>query len=70
MSVAGKGEGIKRVTFSRWWIGIGVATGLILLFLANGHLVYVALNSQPDCVTHTKENSSKNSSFRAAKSSC
>ena len=31
------------------------AATLVLFIAANGHLLYVALRSQPDCVPHQKE---------------
>ena len=52
------------------WLAIGV--GLLLLFAANGHLVYVAMTSQPDCVSHIRpcEAKATQSRFSAARSSC
>ena len=52
------------------WLLVGV--GLVALFAANGHLLYVAITSQPDCVAHVRpgEGSGPNSRFSAAKSSC
>ena len=49
-----------------------VGGGLLLFFAANGHLVYVAMRSQPDCVTHVKPGHSTNTAagFSAAKSAC
>lgn len=38
------------------------------LVAANGHFVYVAVTTQPDCVSHQKTVAA--GSFRAAKSSC
>ena len=32
------------------WLLVGF--GLLVLVVANGHLVYVAMTSQPDCVAH------------------
>lgn len=51
-----------------------VAIGMILAFvavlvLANGHLVYVAFTSQPDCVPHLKHEGSSGA-YQAAKSAC
>ena len=52
------------------WLLAGV--GLVALVVANGHLLYVALTSQPDCVAHIRpgEGSGPHSRFSAAKSSC
>jgi hypothetical protein len=51
------------------WLSIGL--GLIALVVANAHLLYVAVSSQPDCVAHLRygEGNSANS-FSAATSSC
>ena len=40
-----------------------------LLLIANAHLVYVAISSQPDCVPHEKT-MREGGDFRAARSSC
>ena len=47
-----------------------VAAVLTTVAAANAHLIYVAVASQPDCVAHLKEASSKAGAFRAAKSAC
>ena len=49
-----------------------VAVGLVALVAANGHLLYVAMTSQPECVAHVRpgEGSGPQSRFSAAKSSC
>jgi len=48
-------------------LAAGVAIGGVLA--ANFHLVYVAFQSQPDCVAHLKTSGGENG-FRAAKSAC
>jgi hypothetical protein len=52
------------------WLAIG--TGLLLVLIANSHLVYLAVMSQPDCVAHVRqgEGSAKDGKFSAARSSC
>jgi hypothetical protein len=52
------------------WVAIGA--GLLLVLIANSHLVYVAIMSQPECVTHVRqgEGSAKDGRFSAARSSC
>jgi hypothetical protein len=52
------------------WLAIG--TGLLLVLIANSHLVYLAVVSQPDCVAHVRqgEGSAKDGKFSAARSSC
>ena len=46
-----------------------VPAGLLLFAGANAHLVYVAFQSQPDCVAHVKGNG-EGGGYRAAKSAC
>jgi hypothetical protein len=46
-----------------------VPAGLLLFAGANTHLVYVAFQSQPDCVAHVKDTDG-HAGYRAAKSAC
>ena len=52
------------------WLAVGA--GLLLVLIANSHLVYMAVMSQPDCVAHVRqgEGSAKDGRFSAARSSC
>ncbi len=52
------------------WAAIGA--GLLLVLIANSHLVYMAIVSQPDCVAHIRqgEGASQDGKFSAARSSC
>jgi hypothetical protein len=52
------------------WAAVGA--GLLLLLIANMHLVYVAVLSQPDCVAHVRggEGVAEQGKFSAARSSC
>ncbi|MBA4033689.1 MAG: hypothetical protein C0480_03650 [Bradyrhizobium sp.] len=52
------------------WSAIGA--GLLLLLVANSHLVYVAIVSQPECVAHVRqgEGSGRDGKFSAARSPC
>ena len=52
------------------WAAVGA--GLLLLLIANSHLVYMAIVSQPECVAHVRqgEGSAKDGRFSAARSSC
>jgi hypothetical protein len=48
-----------------------VALALAILVGANAHLVYVALESQPECVAHVKPGTGgEGSAYSAARSSC
>jgi hypothetical protein len=50
-----------------------IATTIILVFaVANWHFVYVAVTSQPDCVSHLRlgNGDAARGSFSAAQSSC
>ncbi|WP_173934926.1 hypothetical protein [Chelativorans sp. Marseille-P2723] len=56
---------------TRLWVFAGVTGGLLLFFGANAHLLYVALDAQPECVEHIKmPNEGQPAQFRAAKSAC
>jgi hypothetical protein len=52
------------------WLLVGLT--LLLLVVANGYLVYVAMTSQPDCVAHIRqgEGNGAHERFSAARSSC
>jgi hypothetical protein len=65
------GAVIRRVTAQPLvWAAIGA--GLLLLLIANSHLVYVAITSQPECVAHLRqgEGDPGQGKFSAARSSC
>jgi hypothetical protein len=47
-----------------------VSGGLLILAAANGHLVYVAMTSQPECVSHIRQGERSGEQFSAAKSAC
>jgi len=51
-----------------WAAWILVPAGLLLFAGANAHLVYVAFQSQPDCVAHVKDG--EGGGYRAARSAC
>ena len=51
------------------WISLAIFLVVGLIF-ANAHLVFVAVNSQSDCVLHDKVADETTSQFRAAKSVC
>lgn len=51
-------------------VAFAIAGGITALVIgANAHLVYVAVGSQPACVTHSKE-TGEPGVFRAAKPAC
>ncbi len=54
----------------RLWLWIAFAVAVVLA--ANAHLIYVAISSQPACVTHIRqgEGSADLGRFSAAESSC
>jgi hypothetical protein len=52
-----------------WLPWLLVPAGLLLFAGANAHLVYVAFQSQPECVAHVKD-TGDNGGYRAAKSAC
>lgn len=47
-----------------------IGVGVTLFALANIHLVYVAVRSQPACVDHLKSAGDTPGTYRAAKSAC
>lgn len=53
-----------------YWIIL--CAGLLIVVLANAHLVYVAVTSQPECVAHVRADvaPATNGSFAAANSAC
>lgn len=53
----------------RWLAWLLVPAGLLLFAGANAHLVYVAFQSQPDCVAHVKA-AGEGGGYRAAKPAC
>ncbi len=60
------------MTVSRRTLAIGGAlAAALLVLLANAHLVYVSVQSQPDCVAHLKQGDrGEPGAYSAAGSSC
>lgn len=59
----------RRGRLTMW----GIAAAIVLVFtVANWHFVYVAVTSQPDCVSHLRlgNGNAAQGSFSAAQSSC
>ena len=67
--VALQSEPVQRRR-GRLWLWIALVIAVVLA--ANAHLVYVAVSSQPACVTHVRqgEGSADRGHFSAAESSC
>ena len=62
--------GRERARRSGGWLAwLLVPAGLLLFAGANAHLVYVAFQSQPDCVTHVKD-TADSGGYQAANSAC
>ena len=57
----------RRISWKVWLL---VGACVLVFGGANAHLVYVAMQSQPDCVTHLKEPQHGSGAYRAAQSSC
>ena len=52
------------------WLPWIIVPAVVLVFAAaNAHLVYVAFQSQPECVAHLK-GAGEGTGYRAAKSAC
>jgi hypothetical protein len=60
------------MTVSRRTLAVGGAiAATLLVLLANAHLVYVSVQSQPDCVAHLKPGThGEEGAYSAARSSC
>ena len=60
------------MTVSQRTLVVGaVIAAMLLVVLANVHLVYVSLESQPECVAHVKPGTRGDSgAWSAARSSC
>lgn len=69
MSGGGAAMGQFRTKAVVW---AAVCAGLLLVLIANTHLVYTAVVSEPECVAHIRqgEGASKEGKFSAARSSC
>lgn len=57
----------RRMSWTAWLL---VGAGVLVFCGANAHLVYVAMSSQPECVTHLKEPQHGSGTYRAAQSDC
>ena len=53
----------------RFAIGISVAAAVLAVCLANAHLVYVAMDSQPECMPHAHPGEAA-AGYGAAQPSC
>ena len=65
-------EGSTMMHGSRLAIWLLIVAGLVAVGMANWHLVYVAISSEPTCVAHARlgESQKEHGSFSAAQSSC
>jgi anti-sigma-K factor RskA len=53
------------------WTLAGIALAIVaLVAVANAHLVYVSIATEPECVPHLKAPDASRVAFRAAKSAC
>lgn len=67
---AGGGAAPRPLRINWKLVSLSVATAcIVLLAVANAHLVYVAVASQPGCVPHAKDGGAPGT-FKAAKSAC
>lgn len=55
---------------TRLWVAVGVVGVLSLLIVAFVDLLIVSVQSQPECVSHTRADDPNRSNHTAAKSSC
>ncbi|MGQ7794581.1 hypothetical protein ACUN0C_19425 [Faunimonas sp. B44] len=61
---------MRTWTKARWAVALAASAGVLAFAAANAHLVYVAVKSQPDCVSHLKQAGERPGQFRAARSAC
>jgi hypothetical protein len=62
--------GPAKKSHSKAWVAwVLVPAGLLIFAGANAHLVYVAVQSQPDCVEHLRAGG-EGEGYRAATSAC
>jgi len=69
--MSGAGAAVRQVKSKAiLWAAIGAA--LLLVLIANSHLVSMAIMSQPECVAHVRqgEGAPEQGKFSAARSSC
>lgn len=57
---------------TRLIVGLAVCAGVLLLAIANAHLIYVATTSQPACVPHVQQGQGipARGLYSAAESAC
>lgn len=60
----------RRTAMVRIAVAAAMAAGAAVFIGANGHMVYVAFLSEPECVPHLKAKGAGDGEFRAAKSAC
>lgn len=68
MSAGIDGAPRRRKGWRAFWLMLAGVLATLLV-LANAHLVYVAIGSQPDCVPHAKV-AGESGTLRAARSAC
>jgi hypothetical protein len=61
---------MKTGSLTRYLVRLSIFAGVLLVVGANAHLLYVALVSTPECVTHLKAGGIEPGRFSAAKSAC
>jgi len=60
-----------RQSGTKLWVLAGVTAALLLFVGANAHLLYVALEAQPECVDHIKmPDEARPGQLSAANSAC
>ena len=68
-TIAGYGIAGLALQLAHGGLDLAAWTPFALLIAANAHLVYVAFDSQPDCVPHAKS-AGEPGEYRAARSAC
>lgn len=59
-----------KTSTNRRLVYLVIAVAVLVVVGANAHLLYAALDSQPDCVSHLKVGHGQAGAFGAAESAC
>jgi hypothetical protein len=60
----------RRRSKTKLLVALLISAGALVFVGANAHLLYAALDSQPDCVPHLKTGHGQSGAFGAAGSAC
>jgi hypothetical protein len=61
---------MKTRSLTWYFVAVAILAGVLLVVGANAHMLYVALASAPECITHLKTGDTEPGRFSAARSDC